>query len=386
MKKLKKKLIILLHGPLSKREFKTFGIKYLKKKFNLLITEISPLVNSSHYKFKRHYKFKIINNFSELEHFFSKNKNSMCWETGFSYNSLRVFRLLKKYNIKTISADGISSLPTQRFLNRTRYFELFLRRLKLLTFNPIIFLNRISFSIEAWLRILRYKFTDIALIGGKSYEQYNGYINAKEKIYCASLDYGTSLNVKKKIFKKKFAVFVDTYLPFHPEHSLTTSKLINVNDYFNSLTIFFEKFQKLTKLDLVVALYPKAELKRYPKKFKKFKIIKNKVAELIKGSEIVLHHGSTAHSYAAIYKKPVLYLTTNFIEKIKHVRDNSQRIEFLGSQTINIDSFDETFFLNSKKLFYFNKELYKNFVTNYLKHNRSKKEPWYISFNKHFNG
>ena len=135
----------------------------------------------------------------------------------------------------------------------------------------------------------------------------------------------------------------------------------------------------------MVALYPKAELKKYPKKFKKFKIVKNKVAELIKGSEIVLHHGSTAHSYAAIYKKPALYLTTNFTEKIKHVRDNSQRIEFLDSKTINIDSFDETFFLNNKKLFYFNKELYKNFVTNYLKHNRSKKEPWYISFNKYFN-
>ena len=310
----------------------------------------------------------MINNFSELEYFLSKNKNSMCWETGFSYNSLMVFRLLKKYNIKTISADGISSLPTRRFLNRTKYLELFLRRLKLLTFNPTIFLNRVSFSIQAWLRILRYKFTDIALIGGKSYEQYNGYVNAREKIYCASLDYGNSLNVKKKTFKKKYAVFVDTYLPFHPEHSLTTSKLM-----------------KLTKLDLVVALYPKAELKKYPKKFKKFKIVKNKVAELIKGSEIVLHHGSTAHSYAAIYKKPALYLTTNFTEKIKHVRDNSQRIEFLDSKTINIDSFDETFFLNNKKLFYFNKELYKNFVTNYLKHNRSKKEPWYISFNKYFN-
>ena len=382
---MKKKLIILLHGPLSIREFKTFGIKYLKKKFNLLIAEISPLVNSSHYKYKRYYKFKMMNNFSELDYFLSKNKNSMCLETGFSYNSLRVFWLLNKYNIKTISADGISSLPTKRFLNRTRYFEIFLRRLKLLIFNPNIFLNRVSFFIQAWLRVLRYKFTDIALIGGRLYEQYNGYVNAREKIYCVSLDYGISLNVKKKIFKKKYAVFVDTYLPFHPEHSLTTSKLINVNDYFNSLITFFEKFQKLTKLQLVVALYPKAELKRYPKKFKKFKIVKNKVAELIKGSEIVLHHGSTAQSYAAIYKKPALYLTTNFTDKMIYVRDNGQRIEFLGSKTINIDNFDETFFLNSKKLFYFNKKLYKKYVNNYLKHSRSKKEPWYISFDKYFN-
>ena len=66
--------------------------------------------------------------------------------------------------------------------------------------------------------------------------------NAKDKIYCTSLDYGLSIKVKKK-FKKKYAVFVDTYLPFHPEHSSTTSKFINVNEYFNSLTNFFEKFK-----------------------------------------------------------------------------------------------------------------------------------------------
>ena len=36
---MKKKLIILLHGPLSKREFKTFGIKYLQKKMSPHIKE-----------------------------------------------------------------------------------------------------------------------------------------------------------------------------------------------------------------------------------------------------------------------------------------------------------------------------------------------------------
>ena len=200
--KLKKKLIFLLHGPMSKREYITFGINYLKKNFNLLVVEISPIVDSSHYKFKRHYNFKIIKNFKELNNFLAKNKNSMCWESGFSYNSIRIFYLLKKYKIKTISLDGISSLPTRRFLGRTRHFEIFLRRLKLLMFNPIIFLNRVSFSLQAWLRNFRYKFIDIALIGGKSWEKWNGVINAKDKIYCTSLDYGLSTRVKKKNSKK----------------------------------------------------------------------------------------------------------------------------------------------------------------------------------------
>ena len=99
----------------------------------------------------------------------------------------------------------------------------------------------------------------------------------------------------------------------------------------------------------------------------------------------MFHHGSTAHSYAAIYKKPVIYLTTNFMEKIKYMRDNTIRLEFLGTKTINIDNFEDSVFLNKKKLFSFNRNLYKDFVNNYLKHHLSKKEPWYISFNRYFN-
>ena len=35
----------------------------------------------------------------------------MCWEQGFSFNSMRIASILKKYNIKTISGDGIASTP-----------------------------------------------------------------------------------------------------------------------------------------------------------------------------------------------------------------------------------------------------------------------------------
>ena len=67
------------------------------------------------------------------------------------------------------------------------------------------------------------------------------------------------------------------------------------------------------------------------------------------------------------------------------MRDNAMRLEFLGTKTLNIDNFEESIFLNKKKLLRFNRRLYKDFVKNYLKHHLSKKEPWYISFNRYFN-
>ena len=385
--KLKKKLLILLHGPLSKREFYTFGINYLKKNFDLLIVEISPLVNSDHYKFKRTYKFKIIKSFSELENFFSKNKYAMCWETGFSYNSIRIANLQKKYGIKVIGADGISSLPTRRFYKESKHLEIFLRRIKLLIFKPLTFINRVSFALGGYLRIFRFKKVDIALIGGNSYSNYNGYEKAQTKIYCSSLDYSYYLAKKKKlknVIKGDYAVFVDTYLPFHPEHSSTIAKVLNPKDYFNSLTNFLKYFEKTTKLKVVVALYPKADLKKYPKEFKKFKIVKNKIVELVKNCKIVLHYGSTAQSYAVIFKKPIIYLTSNLIEKNKYVHDNAQRIEFMDQKQVNVDSYEKQILLNKKELFFFNKKIYKEYFKNYLKHSLSKEVPWYVSFTRHF--
>ena len=35
----------------------------------------------------------------------------MCWESGFSFNSIRIENILKRNNLKAISVDGIASIP-----------------------------------------------------------------------------------------------------------------------------------------------------------------------------------------------------------------------------------------------------------------------------------
>ena len=383
---MKKKLIFLLHGPLTKREYQTFGINYLKKKFDFKVVEIGPLIDSRYYKFKRNFKFKIIKNFSELENFLSLNKEAICWESGFSFNSIRIGRLLKKYKIKTISADGIASVPIKT-LGKNNLPKIILRRLKLLIYNPLIFFNRVLFFIKAKLRQLRYKKVDIALIGGESYEKYPGYENAEHKIYCASLDYSDYISKKKnELFKskKKFAVFIDTCLPFHPEHYDTQNKYFDPKKYFDSLVAFFKLFEKITKLRVIVALYPKTDLKKYPKNFKKFKLVSNKIVELIRSCELVMHHGSTAQSYAIIFKKPALFLTSDTMEKNKYLYDNEKWNEFIGSDVINID-FDNSEFLKQKKVFKYNKKFYQDYLKNFLKYKSFSNKPWYKQLYNYFN-
>jgi len=388
---MKKKLIYLTHGPMTKNEYKTFGVEYLKKCFDLSILEISPLINNKFFAFKRYFKFPIVKTFKELDKILSSKKNAMCLEMGFSYRSIKVGNILSKYNIKTISSDGIASLPTSRHFKKKKkiiFKHIVNRFFKLLFFNPIIFFNQFSFFVQAKLREIRYKNTDIALCGGNKCDDWNGYKKAKHKIYCTSLDYGIHLvEKKKKKFKnkKKFAVFIDTYLPFHPEHYNTFNKLINAEQYFKSLINFFKFFEEKTKLEIIIALYPKADITKYPKELKKFKIISNKTLKLIEASELVFHHGSTAQSFAVIYKKPSIFLTSNFMEKYKYVHDFSKRIDFMGSKSINIDKPDLELFKNKNYFSYYNKNLYKKYLGNYLRHKLSNNQTWFKNFNKYFN-
>tara|TARA_B100000941_G_C28501010_1_gene554214 strand:+ start:755 stop:1912 length:1158 start_codon:yes stop_codon:yes gene_type:complete len=374
---LKKKLIILLHGPLSIRECETFGISFLKKNFNLSIVEIGPLINSSHYKYKRNYNFRIIQNFKELENLFKKNMHAMCIETGFSFNSLRIFYLLKRYNIKIISIDGIASQPTPKLKNI--FIKKFKWRLQLLFKNPLTFLDRLYFAFLAELRKYVQRRADIALIGGNAYTGYQNNQNIKKKIFCSSLDYGSYLKRKdeKFSFNKEYAVFIDGYIPFHPEHESHMNEFINPKKYFDSLLDFFQNFKKTTGLEILVALYPKADLDKYPSEFKKLKIVSGKISSLIKNSKLVFHHGSTAQSYAVIYKKPIIYLTTDNLEKIRYIHDNERYIPFVGSKKINIDKNNFHFLSNKNQIFSYNKKKYQSYLKNFLKHDLSKNIPWY---------
>ena len=73
------------------------------------------------------------------------------------------------------------------------------------------------------------------------------------------------------------------------------------------------------------------------------------------------------------------------MEKYLYIHDNTTRIEFMGQQEINIDNYDKNLLKNSKKIFYYNKELYKSYLTNYLKHSSSANIPWYKAFSNYYN-
>ena len=89
---------------------------------------------------------------------------------------------------------------------------------------------------------------------------------------------------------------------------------------------------------------------------------------MVKNSKIVIAHTSTSISYAVLFKKPLLFLTTNeILVSYDDFRVNSLARD-LGSTLINIDSIKGLkSFINSKDIFKVDIKKYEKYRDDFIK-------------------
>ena len=183
-----------------------------------------------------------------------------------------------------------------------------------------------------------------------------------------------------EVKESNYAVFIDEDNLNHPDLIYHNTSL-NVNDkyYLDDLNNYFEKFESMTNLKVLIAGHPKGNYEKKNNNFNGRNIILNSTKELIKNSRVVLTHCSTSISYAILAKKPIIFLNSS-----KYRGDYQYLIEVmsreLGQKPINI----------SKKIFdiripLINRKIYKKYELNYLnnsKLNKNYSSTWEL-FNKY---
>ena len=107
-----------------------------------------------------------------------------------------------------------------------------------------------------------------------------------------------------------FLVFIDQNLPFHPDNTIHNIRL-DSKEYFDAMNKIFDALEKKYSTKIVIAAHPSAS-SRYLKEdfFNGREVIPNKTMELVKFSEGVITHGSTAVSYPIIFEKRMMYVST----------------------------------------------------------------------------
>jgi hypothetical protein len=136
--------------------------------------------------------------------------------------------------------------------------------------------------------------------------------------------------------QRPYAVFLDQMMVDHPELDLINqTSEVDTERYHPSLERCFRKIEDQTGLDVIVAPHPKATAQSNARIGRT--VVGMTTASLVRNSSLVLCHYTTAVSFPVIFRKPVLFLTSDMMETNSSGVLVAQISSWLGGRRINID-------------------------------------------------
>lgn len=331
---MKKKIIaFLIKNNVSETDYNNFNFFFLKKFFFIKFIDISLLTFKKNYLNLKFINYKKIPNYKKIKNFNILNK--VLSKVDFIFDLHQSFLSHKKI-LKNLDKSNFSNLKSITMINGQLpnfYNHNILNKINfLLTFIfYIIKYNKFLYLIKNIFKFLKNSFT----LEKKLKKKYNfaytytlvdsdlseniadNYLSNSKKIFIHYKDYEKHLFYKsiKKNYTN-YAVFLDEAIFNHPdsyEFNIKNLNKINKNLiklYFIDLCNFFNKFEKNTKIKIIIAGHPRSLKFNYAKFYENRKVIFNNTYELVRNSQLVFAHWSTSVNYAVILKKPIVFLNS----------------------------------------------------------------------------
>jgi len=382
------RIIFLTQRPLSLRDYKRFGIELLRNNgFSVEIWDISHILYP-----------KIFNNSKTLNNaglvVFEKKKEACLRLSKLQHRDLVVTAL--SYNFESLWAYRALSSGRARYALRyvnilpvsdtkEDFLRLSLRMIKKIA----------SFrKLHAWKNLLmkvHFKYlgvrpADIILCGGDRWRSHMHHHrfpidDNTEILWVHTLDYDLYLGEKTKpCTEDKIVVFLDEFVPYHPDHIFINGKESNVDArrYYSLLNSFFDTVEEKTGMKVIIACHPRSDYDNLPDCFEGRKRIKGRTIDLIRKSNLVLSHCSTALTFANLFYKPVIFMTCSELDKIHKYKNHNVRhlADRFGKVPISLDDNNG---IDLAKESMVNKSNYDNYRRGYIKTEHSKELPvWQI--------
>lgn len=257
----------------------------------------------------------------------------ICYKGQFA----RLFRLLSKYDCRTyFIAWGnfpIKSLPKwQQIVNG-------------LIINPVRLGGKVINKIKgvAYKKLKLVKPFDVVFAAGDATMRM--YPDAGKIVPINLVDYDHYMIAKynpRRILEGRYAVFLDNYLPYHPDFKIVGLQSVDPHSYFFSINRFLKIFEQEYGIKVVIAAHPIADYGN--KTFEGREIYRGVTPELVKDAEFVISHHSTSLGYAVLNCKPIIFVYTDEMNRLYKETVVSWMHDFanyLGVSIYNIDQLNQ---------------------------------------------
>jgi hypothetical protein len=261
-----------------------------------------------------------INTYKQLEDYLRlQNKETTLFMSlmGFEWLVFRLFRLFTKHNL-TLGVFGRGAFPSftsdkkneiKRILNVFSF-----ERVGLFIANRLTILSKKRGYLKPYDYIFR-----AGEYGSSGFGIGSEIDNQQAKIIeVNTVDYDQFLLHKQGFLEteNEYIVFLDQYLPYHPDALFLKIKTVEPEKYFKELNSFFDRLEEKTGKKVIIAAHPKADNYREFNPFNNRDIYFNQSNDLVKDAFLVLTHASTAVCFPICYQKKIILLVSDYLNSI----------------------------------------------------------------------
>jgi hypothetical protein len=388
-----KKIVFLVEYPFSKRDYDRFGIETLKKeRFDIEVWDFTPFLHKEIFdqykdvdsmKYEKHCVFLSRKEASVALLGLDKNCFVIC-HLGYRLKTLSIYRALSKKGLGySVSVANAMPIPVHgsSFLSKMLKIGKIIREPKKAIKKIMDFL----FFYIHW-KFIGIRPAALVLLGGeKSFSEYFKFypIGLKsEKLWLHTLDYDLYLQEKESFVnsKEKTAVFLDEYVPFHPDYiPLGVLPFSTAEEYYPPLCAFFDNIEKRFGFKIIIAVHPRSNYERHPDYFGGRQVVKGKTVTLIRESEFVIAHSSTSINMAVLFEKPVIFITTVSLQQSLQAPYINLIASLLGKKVNNISRQKELDLISELKI---DKTAYRKYKNDYIKKDGSLELPFWRAFSE----
>lgn len=386
------KVVYIISAPLSIQDYERYGAETLiQNGFDVCFFNVTPFIYPELYKkavLKNPFlgdKQLILPAFSAFKEAIS-NLNTKSFIISLIHYNPETFRIYWEISKSKISY-AVAALNCVATFSPETKSQTFFKRLKRISLSrlpqilknnfltpklakkfglcaPKVFLAGAEISLNHHLFKLTDKNTQILWMHTFEYDQFlklssEPLINEKDKI--------VFIDAPTPRFK------FDSYIP-------GISSPLTEEKYYPSLCQFFRKLEKTYHAEAVIAGHPKSNHEERPSYFEERKVLNQKTAELIRASKLVINRNSTAINYVVLYKKPVIFHTSDEAETCPVMSNQIRSMaKWLGKTPVNIDHLDSIDLNNRLEI---DEALYERYKSNFIKKTDSLEIPmWQIFCN-----
>jgi hypothetical protein len=146
----------------------------------------------------------------------------------------------------------------------------------------------------------------------------------------------------RRLVPGRYAVFLDSNLPYHSDFALCGYQQVEPVGYYRSLNRFFGLLERDCGVSVVIAAHPRADYDNAT--FQNRQIHRLVTAELVRDAEFVLSHASTAMSFAVLNVKPLVFIYTDGMAAAyqhSYLRAMRCYADYLDAPIYNVDEMSD---------------------------------------------